>query len=80
MTNLTESFDLIKWIVWFGFYCLSSRRTGQPIRAGIADHGASADFQIHRSNGVAGSRPGGRGTFLQRGKKVPKETRPAAPA
>jgi hypothetical protein len=30
--------------------------------------------------GVAGTRPGGRGTFLLRGKKVPKETRPAAPA
>ena len=29
---------------------------------------------------IAGSRPGGRGTFLLRGKKVPKETRPAAPA
>ena len=29
---------------------------------------------------LAGSRPGGRGTFLLRGKKVPKETRPAAPA
>jgi hypothetical protein len=28
----------------------------------------------------AGIRPGGRDTFLLRGKKVPKETRPAAPA
>jgi hypothetical protein len=29
---------------------------------------------------LAGTRPGGRGTFLSRDKKVPKEARPAAPA
>ena len=35
--------------------------------------------EVHRAL-FAGSRPGGRGTFLLRGKKVPKEARPAAPA
>ena len=37
---------------------------------------ASADFQVFSSKGDAGTRPGGRDTFLLRGKKVPKETRP----
>jgi len=37
MLNLTESLDLIKWRVWFGFYSRGSCRTVQPIRAGIAN-------------------------------------------
>jgi len=36
--------------------------------------------EIHLLHHAAGTRPGGRDTFLLRGKKVSKETRPAFPA
>jgi len=35
---------------------------------------------VHLLLNAAGTRPGGRDTFLLRGKKVPKESRPAFPA
>jgi len=36
--------------------------------------------RVHLLRHAAGTRPGGRDTFLLRGKKVPQETRPAFPA
>ena len=40
---------------------------------------ASADFQAFLHQRDAGSRPGGRDTFLLHDKKVPKEACPASP-